>query len=539
MPRTSVRIAEELRAALHRAGSGPPYILVGHAFGGDNVRTFAVLHMPEVAGLVLVDADATDLEPKTMQEMDRRGRAGFVAQLRECRNAIAEHKPLPALGSDGSHKTCAQQFFRGLPEVAWSPELNAKLLEIAQTKIAMYDAFASEMEQMTQDEAYLQQHRRSFGSRPIRVLTSGNHGVPADAPDRAKYEQDVTQAQARWLALSSNSRQMFAHTNSEYIQFDDPETLISAIREVYDQAGPKKAGATAVTGSEHAPGSVFRDCADCPEMVVIPAGSFVMGSSSAEKSWAASQVGSADGLADESPQHSVSLPLFALGKYDVTRGQYAAFVRETGYSAGDGCGRDSFKWQKRPELTWQHPGFKQTDRDPVVCVSWQDANAYIAWLNGKVKEQSSASGAGIYRLPSESEWEYATRAGTTTRFWWGDDDAATSDDAWYKYNSGGRTHPVGLKRANAFGLYDMVGNVWQWTEDCYDNAYTGVATDGHPNETPSSDVHASDSQGRCLRVDRGASWMFRTWALRSATRERNPADYRDAYMGFRVARSLP
>lgn len=301
----------------------------------------------------------------------------------------------------------------------------------------------------------------------------------------------------------------------------------------------KKVNATSVTTAERAPGSVFRDCPDCPEMVAIPAGKFIMGSSSAEKSWAARQVGSADGLADESPQHAVSLPPFALGRYDVTRGEYAAFVSETGYSAGDGCGRDSFKWQKRPELSWRHPGFKQTDRDPVVCVSWQDANAYIAWLNGKVKEQSSASGDGTYRLPSESEWEYAARAGTTTRFWWGDDDAATSDEAWYKYNSGGRTHPVGLKRANAFGLYDMVGNVWQWTEDCYDNAYTGVAADGRANETPSNDAHASDSQGRCLRVDRGASWMFRTWALRSATRERNPADYRDAYMGFRVARSFP
>ena len=238
MPRTSVRIAEELHSALHRAGIAGPYILVGAAFGGDNVRTFADLHMREVAGLVLVDADATDLEPTVMQEQDRRGRGGFVSQLRDCRNAIAEHRPLPALGSGlgDSQKTCAQQFFRGLPEAAWSSELNAKLLEIAQTKIAMYDAYASEMEQMTQDEAYLQQHKRSFGSRPIRVLTSGNHGVPAAAPDRMKYEHEITQAQARWLALSSNSKQIFAHHSSEYIQFDDPETVISAIREVYDQA---------------------------------------------------------------------------------------------------------------------------------------------------------------------------------------------------------------------------------------------------------------------------------------------------------------
>jgi formylglycine-generating enzyme required for sulfatase activity len=301
----------------------------------------------------------------------------------------------------------------------------------------------------------------------------------------------------------------------------------------------KKLNATVVTTSGRAPGSVFRDCPDCPEMVVIPTGNFTMGSSSAEKSWAASQVGSAEGVADEAPQHDVSMPSFAMGKYDVTRGEYAAFVRETGHSTGDGCGRDSFKWEKRPDLTWQHPGFKQTDRDPVVCVSWQDAKAYIAWLNGKMRQKSSASHDGPYRLPSESEWEYAARAGASTRFWWGDDDAATTDHAWYKYNSGGRTHPVGLKPANAFGLYDMVGNVWQWAEDCYDNSYDPAPADGRANEAPSRDDHANDSQGKCLRVDRGASWMFRSWALRSATRERNPADYRDAYMGFRVARTLP
>jgi hypothetical protein len=146
------------------------------------------------------------------------------------------------VGSGESQKTCAQQlFFRGLPEAKWSPELNANVLEIVQTKIAMYDAYASEMEQMTQDEAYLQQHRRSFGSRPIRVLTSGHHGVPAGVPDRVKYQHEIAQAQARWLALSSNSKQIFAHSNSEYIQFDDPETVIGAIREVHDRARKRPA----------------------------------------------------------------------------------------------------------------------------------------------------------------------------------------------------------------------------------------------------------------------------------------------------------
>ncbi|HBB95028.1 MAG TPA: hypothetical protein DC054_06530 [Blastocatellia bacterium] len=247
MPRTSVRIADELHSALHNAGVKGPYILVGHAFGGDIVRTFADRYMREVAGLVLVDADPADVEPKAMREAARRGQAGILSQLRECRNAIAEHKPLPALPSrpGQQQRTCAQQFFRGLPEAAWSSELNAKLLEIAQTNVAMYDAYLSEMEQTASDETYLQQHHRSFGTRPIRVLTSGNHGVghlerkPADSPERIKYQQETTLAQARWLTLSSNAKQIFARNSSEYIQFDEPETVINAIREVYDQSKKK------------------------------------------------------------------------------------------------------------------------------------------------------------------------------------------------------------------------------------------------------------------------------------------------------------
>src|SRR5437764_11224251 len=204
MPRTSVRIAQELRTALHNAGVKGPYILVGSAFGGDNVRTFADLYMDEVAGLVMVDADPDDLEPKEMQEETHRGHAGIISQLRDCRNAIAEHKPLPMLPSRPGRppRTCAQQFFRGLPEAEWSPELNAKLLEIAQTKVAMYDADISEMEQMPGDETWLATHRRSFGARPIRVLTSGHHGIghlppppTLQTPQHEAYEQTIDQVQ--------------------------------------------------------------------------------------------------------------------------------------------------------------------------------------------------------------------------------------------------------------------------------------------------------------------------------------------------------
>jgi pimeloyl-ACP methyl ester carboxylesterase len=247
MPRTSLRIAEELHTALHNAGTGGPYILVASAFGGDNMRVFADRYMPEIAGLVMVDADPDEFEPAMA---DHRGALRIISELRDCRNAVSEHKPLPMLPPRPGRpqRTCAQQFFRGLPEAEWSSELNAKLLEIADTKVGMYDAYISEMEQMPWDVTYLQQHRRSFGTRPIRVLTSGNHGVghletkPAETPEHVKYEQEATLAQARWLGLSSNAKQIFARHSSEYIQFDEPETVVTAIREVFDDARKRTAG---------------------------------------------------------------------------------------------------------------------------------------------------------------------------------------------------------------------------------------------------------------------------------------------------------
>jgi pimeloyl-ACP methyl ester carboxylesterase len=243
MPRTNVRIADELRSALHNFGIAGPYILVAHAFGGDNVRAFADRYMKEVAGLLLVDADPSDVESADMRSQDDRGIPAAVAQLRACRDAVAQHKPLPMMDTRPGKppRTCAQQFFRGLPEAQWSAQLNAKLLEIAQTKVAMYDAYMSEWEQFPWDETWLQQNVRSFGARPIRVITTGHHGIgsleglgPMSAK-RLIYEDDVKLAQARWLTLSTNAKQIFTHHSSEYVQFDEPDTVVNAIREVYDQ----------------------------------------------------------------------------------------------------------------------------------------------------------------------------------------------------------------------------------------------------------------------------------------------------------------
>src|SRR5262249_42027844 len=140
------------------------------------------------------------------------------------------------------------------------------------------------------------------------------------------------------------------------------------------------------------PGDAFRDCPECPEMVVIPAGHFIMGSSAEERVWAANHGGTLDSVADEEPQHEVTLPSFALGKYDVTRGEYAAFVRATHHPAGDRCNESSMpKANKKVGADWRNPGFPQSDRDPVVCVSWDDAQAYIAWLGRETGHS--------YRLP--------------------------------------------------------------------------------------------------------------------------------------------
>lgn len=237
MPRTSMRIADELNDALHHAGIAGPYILVGHAFGGDNVRAFAQRHTAEVAGLVLVEADVGI-------PGERQGDARRIAELRECRAAVAAKKPLPPLPARPGRppRDCAQQFFRGLPEATWSAKLNAKLLELAHTRVALYDTYISEMEQMPQDEAYLRRHRHSLGSRPIRVLSTGYHGIhaidrahPLD-PQQRRFEEQVARAQAEWLELSSNSKQLFTDRSSEYIPFDQPDFVVAAIREVYSQS---------------------------------------------------------------------------------------------------------------------------------------------------------------------------------------------------------------------------------------------------------------------------------------------------------------
>ncbi len=276
-----------------------------------------------------------------------------------------------------------------------------------------------------------------------------------------------------------------------------------------------------------AAGTVFRDCADCPEMVVIPPGRFTMGSPDSEPGR----------RPEEGPLRSISIPsAYAVGKFEVTRAQYARFARETGRAASGGCfAWTGQKYEDSPQASWSNPGIPQTENDPVVCVSWEDAKAFAQWLGGKTGKN--------YRLLTEAEWEYAARAGTTGRRYFGENDAdacryANVADASAKssYNFGNTfdcrdnyaaTAPAGSFLPNAFGLYDMLGNAWEWTEDCWADNYTQAPTNG-----------AASSAGNCgRRVLRGGSWDGHPRVLRAAFRVGDSVGGRGSVVGFRLART--
>ena len=258
----------------------------------------------------------------------------------------------------------------------------------------------------------------------------------------------------------------------------------------------------------------FKDCADCPDMVVVPAGSFMMGSPKSE----------AERSEDEGPRHTVRIGgPFAVGRFEVTRVQFETFVEATGHYIGSSCWTcEKDKWKLRTGRSFGKPGFAQDSSHPAVCVNWHDAKAYAAWVSKKTGKR--------YRLLSEAEWEYAARAGTTTRYSWGDEVGkgnANCHDCGSQWDSK-KTAPVGSFKPNAFGLHDMHGNVWEWVADCWNKTYEGAPKDGLPW-----------TSGDCSSpVLRGGSWLKVARLLRSANRTWLMTVSRFNYNGFRVARTL-
>ena len=214
MPRTSKRIVTELHDALHKLGIAGPYILAGHAYGTTNMRTFADLYTDEVEGLVLIDPDPDADTP----EQAAREHKVFIHQAEEiqrCRDTLADHMPQPP------DLACDKRFFRGFPEPGWSAELNAALAQAVRTRPDLSDVANAELEEIPEDEEWLREHRKSLGSRPIRVITAAQH------------KPDTIAAQAQLLSPSSNGKQILAqHSRNAYVQFDEPQLVLNSIAEV-------------------------------------------------------------------------------------------------------------------------------------------------------------------------------------------------------------------------------------------------------------------------------------------------------------------
>ena len=302
---------------------------------------------------------------------------------------------------------------------------------------------------------------------------------------------------------------------------------------------PQPTPAPAVAAGR-SPGEVFKDCADCPELVVIGTGNFTMGSPAGEEGR------NADGREGQQRTASIARP-FALGRYEVTVGEFKRFVAASKYvteaernAGAKGCSaweESDGKFDWREGRSWRSPGFDQSDRQPVVCVSWNDAQAYLQWLARQTGQ--------AYRLPSEAEWEYAARAGSSSRPWGdnandacryangADQSRSPSGRPWntkHECNDGfWFTAPVGSYAPNRFGVNDMLGNALEWVQDIWHENYDGAPAD-------QSVWSAGGDQAR--RVLRGGSCIKIPQFLRSANRFGFSPVYRDYYTGFRFARTL-
>jgi formylglycine-generating enzyme required for sulfatase activity len=249
------------------------------------------------------------------------------------------------------------------------------------------------------------------------------------------------------------------------------------------------------------PGNIFRDIYEqrCPELVLIPSGEYVMGSNAAEQDWAVAQGASSRWVQVEQPQHQVRIDvLLAVGRYPVTFEEYDHFA--------DASGRE-----KPRDEGWGRY------RRPVINVSWDDAKAYVEWLRAETGQP--------YRLLSEAEWEYVARAGTRSWRWWGND--ITAENTNFRENVG-RTSEVGTYPMNPWALYEMIGNVWEWCEDCWNDSYADAPSSGD-----------AWKNGDCnLRIIRGGSWKSKPGIVRAAYRNRAETRHRENNIGFRVVRTL-
>lgn len=461
------------------------------------------------ARLRLVVLDACRSNPKGWRVRADRGLAPIQTGDQYTLIGFSTNERAPALDNVGSaaHSPYAEALARWLGRAGDLPVRR------------IFDQTAADVRRATQDK----QQPRVSGDLPGDVLIGG--GAVVD--DFAAWE----------FARSSNSvaaieEFLRSFPNSSYAR--EARVRLAAMKE------PAKPTTQPPTAPPPGPGQIIKDCGDCPELVLLPSGSFMMGSPDGEK----------DRESTEGPVHRVTIarPL-AVGRYEISRSEFARFVNDSHYlteaEKSRGCSVwTGQKWEYKGDRNWRSPGFEQADDHPVVCVSWNDAQAYLNWLNAKVP------GKG-FRLLSEAEWEYAARAGQgASRYPWAEDVsyaelcryANAADDmakaripgaaGWptatcsdgYAY-----TAPAIALGPNAFGVYHMHGNAWEWVQDLWHDTYDGAPGDGGAWES-GGDVSR--------RVVRGGSFGNHPRYLRSAYRYSDVPSSRGNGAGFRIARPL-
>ena len=413
-------------------------------------------------------------------------------------------------------------------------------LSQARQALAERDAGLNQARQaLAERDARLDQARQALAERDARLAVQSRERTVLEARSKAaaqlEADLDTRRAEAEDVPVPASSpaepprsrpslerqRLQWLGGPARAIGWASAALVLIGFAWVFAHRSPPGA-APAASVAAPKPGSVLRDCASCPEMTVLPVGRF--------------KQGSASGPAIEQPLHWVVIGRsIAMSTGPVTLQDFEQFVTSTGRDM-QGCDTYDGEWKHRPADSWEHPGFAQTGAHPVTCVSWSDATAYASWLSAKTGHR--------YRLPSASEWEYAARAGAETSQPWGSDAQGACADANVADASAGRrypgwavfpcddgnvyTAPVGTFKANPFGLSDMLGNVLQWTEDCWHESYAAAPVDGRAWLDGDCSVHEL----------RGGSWFSAPSYVRADYRDRFAADYRTSTVGIRLVREL-
>ena len=415
------------------------------------------------------------------------------------------------------------------------PEAMAGMERVIGSYLELFGA-ALEQEDFEQAESYLTRIRDLHPDSP--ALQAGRQRL--DAASAAREERLAEQERQRQAEEAARRAELERQRVAQAVQghwesfesaltredLDEAERRLAQVRGLDPEESGLAMGEKRLAQARESAAAKARQYVG--EMVDIPAGSFRMGDMSGE------------GGDSEKPVHSVTVPAFKLGKHEVTVGQFQRFVEATGYrtdaerNADGNAGCRTYTgdgWDWTAGASWRNPGFSVGDDHPVVCISWNDVEAYVEWLSTETGER--------YRLPTEAEWEYAARAGSSTKYHFGNSEsqlcryanhADTSTDFSWRNETcsdgvGMRTAVVGRYEQNRFGLHDMHGNVWEWVQDCWNGSYVGAPADGR-----------GWTSGDCsLRVVRGGSWYHYSRYLRSAYRGGDDRSHRYVNIGFRLA----